>query len=215
MSLRIMKFLAKFIAAASVLSAAVLTASALPASASMATQVVLYSAGINSPARQGNQVIGCIGGSHGVTQPLGDIAVANGCGTRVWLHQYSDGSGWSYCVSPHTYTTLPGWAQFPRQLLISANTAGCGSGSIATQVMLYGNRGDQAIGCVGGSHGVLGSSLFGVTAVANGCGTRVWLHQYSDGSGWSYCVSPRSYTTLPGWAQWPQELLISANTAGC
>jgi hypothetical protein len=209
-------FLASFVLGSGVLAGA-LVAMATPASASMATEVILYSAGINSLAQGSNQDIGCIGGSHGVNEPalLGVIAVANGCGTRVWLHQYSDGSGWAYCVSPYQYDTLPGWAQFPQQLLISANTAGCNSGSMATEVMLYGNADDQAIGCIGGSHGVLESNLFGVNAVANGCGTRVWLHQYSDGSGWSYCVSPRSYSTVPGWAQWPAQLLISANTAGC
>jgi hypothetical protein len=124
MSPRIMKSLAIFTAAAGVLSAAALTASVLPASASASAsaEVTLYG------ASDSNQDVICTPpGAHGVEEDIlfGVDAVRNGCGTRVWLHQFSNGSGWSYCVSPHDYATLPDSAQFPAQLLVSENSAAC------------------------------------------------------------------------------------------
>jgi hypothetical protein len=120
MPTRIMKSLATFIAAASVVSAAALTASALPASAATA-QLKLFGEG-------GNEDFICTPpGTHGIQQLLlmGITGVTNECGTRVWLHQFSNGSGWSYCVSPRTPVLLPAWAEFANQLLVSQNTAAC------------------------------------------------------------------------------------------
>jgi hypothetical protein len=117
---RIMKSLATFTAAASVIGAAALTASAPPAAASTA-QVQLF-------GTSGNQNFICTPpGTHGIQQLLlfGITAVTNQCGTRVWLHQFSNGSGWSYCVSPRSAVLLPAWAEFAAQLLVSQNTAHC------------------------------------------------------------------------------------------
>jgi hypothetical protein len=124
MSTRIIRSFARLTATATVVSAAALTASALPASAS--TYAVLYGYG-NANNGFDQDVICTPPGTHGVeTSALdGVIAVQNFCGTRLWLHQFSNGSGWSYCVSPRSYATLPGWAEFPAQLLISENTAAC------------------------------------------------------------------------------------------
>lgn len=115
MSPRIMKSLAKFTAAATVLSAAALTVSTLPASAG--TKIVLYGTADDT-------YIGCITGNHGVNEPnlFGVTAVANGCGVRVWL---KGGTGWTYCVSPNQYAALPGWAQWPTVVGVSTNTAHC------------------------------------------------------------------------------------------
>lgn len=34
--------------------------------------------------------------------------MANGCGGRVWLHEYKGGTGWSYCISPHAqFASIP------------------------------------------------------------------------------------------------------------
>lgn len=112
------------LATAIVLYAAAVTASALPASASMATEVELCSAAINSDSQGSNQDIACSAGNHGVTETTfgGVIAVADGRGVRVWLQ---GASGWTFCVSPHQYTTLPGWAEIPTVAGVSTNTAGC------------------------------------------------------------------------------------------
>ena len=127
MSTRIMKSLAKFTVAATVAGAAALTASTLPASASASAYAVLYGNGNPNNGPYNQEVICTPPGTHGVQSSLlfGIYAIQNYCGGRLWLHQYSDGSGWSYCVSPHGYASPPGWAQFPAQLLISENTAPC------------------------------------------------------------------------------------------
>jgi hypothetical protein len=125
MSSRTMKSLVKFTAAASVISAAALTASTLPAAAS--TFAVLYGNGNPNNGPYNQEVVCTPPGTHPVQSALlfGIYAIQNFCGGRLWLHQFSNGSGWSYCVSPHGYADPPGWAQFPAQLLISQNTAAC------------------------------------------------------------------------------------------
>jgi hypothetical protein len=125
MPTRIMKSLVKFTAAASVIGAAALTASTIPAAAS--TYAILYGSGNPNNGPYNQEVICTPPGPHGVQSSLldGIYAIQNFCGGRLWLHQFSNGSGWSYCVSPHGYASPPGWAQFPAQLLISQNTAHC------------------------------------------------------------------------------------------
>jgi hypothetical protein len=120
MSPRTMKPLVKFAAAASALSAVALTASAIPASAA-APVAYFYGSGYN-------QEIECVPPTtHGLESGAarGFTAVSNGCVGRLWLHQFSDGSGWSYCVGPHQFRYLPTWAEFPAQALVSKNTATC------------------------------------------------------------------------------------------
>lgn len=98
-------------------SAAALIASATPASA--AAQVTLQ--GTN-----GAEHIACQTGNYGVRSDIGGVtSVSNGCGVRVWLEQFSDGSGWHYCISPHADVSLPGNRQFPRRVYVSTNTAHC------------------------------------------------------------------------------------------
>jgi hypothetical protein len=128
MPTRIMKSLAKFTAAATVASAAALTASALPASAATTLPVSAATPKLQLFGTGGNQVFICTPPeAHGVDQPglFGITAVTNQCSTRVWLHEFGDGSGWSFCVSPRTAVLVPAWAEFANQLLVSENTAAC------------------------------------------------------------------------------------------
>ncbi len=113
-----MKSLVKFAAAASVLSAAALTASAIPASAA-GNVLLIGSAGNDELICTPNLTHGLIGSF----EPF--YYGVNGCGTRVWLHQFSNGSGWSYCISPNSSGYIPAYAQFPAQALVTANTAKC------------------------------------------------------------------------------------------
>lgn len=118
MSPRITRRFVKSIAAASLLSAAALTAYAIPAQA--AGQVLLEGS-------LGYQSIGCYVGHHGVQTYLLDniYYVSNSCINRVWFHEYADGSGWSYCISPHAGVYIPGQYQWPKDVFISGNTAAC------------------------------------------------------------------------------------------
>jgi hypothetical protein len=119
MSHRTMKSLARFAVATSVLCAAVVTGFATPASA--VTEVLLI-------GRRSNEAFTCtVSTTHGLYSgpAMGFYQADNGCGTRLWLHQYGDGSGWAYCIGPHVDKGIPAQYQFPAQALVSANTAAC------------------------------------------------------------------------------------------
>jgi hypothetical protein len=51
----------------------------------------------------------------------------------------------------------------------------------------------------------------------NGCGTRVWLHQGANNTGWSWCISRDSLGIPAPWilALWPGNLQVSSNRTGC
>src|SRR5438552_13520645 len=119
MPLRTMKSLAGLALAMTTLSAAAVTAFATPAAA--ATEVLLI-------GRMTNQALICTPNlTHGLNSnhAFGFYQADNGCNTRLWLHQFSDGSGWAYCVGPHVDKAIPSRFQFPAQALVSANRAAC------------------------------------------------------------------------------------------
>ena len=50
----------------------------------------------------------------------------------------------------------------------------------------------------------------------NDCPTRVWLHQYTDGTGATFCVSPMSDGgETPANLRYPGNILVSANPNPC
>lgn len=116
MPVRLARSLVKFTVAASVLSVAALTVSAIPASATGVLE--LYGAAYNQ------EIICTPPGTHGAesASARGFVAVANNCGTRVWLEGVT---GWTYCISPNTYVLLPTWAQFPDEAGVSTNKNAC------------------------------------------------------------------------------------------
>jgi hypothetical protein len=102
------------------LTTAALTTAALatPASASTSASVVLL-------GENGVLTYPC-SGTYGVLVDYGPfLQLDNPCSTRVWLHQHSNGSGWSYCVSPYTDVSLPESVSAPGNLQVSGNTADC------------------------------------------------------------------------------------------
>lgn len=108
----------KFAAAASVLavSAATLVSSATPASAASSLE-------IRSATNYFNYYV-C--GSGGHATPTGGAAqVINLCPYRAWLHQYPDGTGWAYCISPNQAVNPAGKYSDAFQVLASSNKANC------------------------------------------------------------------------------------------
>lgn len=106
------KFLLRSATAASLLSAAVLMASTLPASAA-STARFWNGSGVT-------EGWSCAG-SGGHFDMLGLITADNGCATRVWLK----GNGYSWCISPGVYESVPTKYDNPQTIGISANTAKC------------------------------------------------------------------------------------------
>ena len=54
------------------------------------------------------------------------ISISNiGCGWRLWIHQNANSSGWSFCISPGAYKTIPSRFQHPGNLQVAHNSAAC------------------------------------------------------------------------------------------
>jgi hypothetical protein len=109
------------VAVASLLSASAATLVAFEAPASAASYVTLTESGTGGLQ---HQEFTCLAGTHAINKGE-PIQVDNGCGVRVWLHQWPNGSGWSYCVSPHTIQDVPSKYQPSTQAYVSSNTAHC------------------------------------------------------------------------------------------
>jgi len=59
------------------------------------------------------------------------------------------------------------------------------------------------------------SETEGIYIWLNDCVTRVWLHENADGSGWGYCISPRSTGTVPDEFAFPGNIQITWNRNDC
>jgi hypothetical protein len=53
--------------------------------------------------------------------------------------------------------------------------------------------------------------------LVNFCPWRVWLHQYANGSGWSYCIDPQfgMEALVPSRYRRPGNIYISSNESLC
>jgi hypothetical protein len=65
-----------------------------------------------------------------------------------------------------------------------------------------------------------GNGPWNVVAAANGCTTRVWLHQddwngVDWGTGWSLCISRGAGESIPVQFQHPLNIYVSTNRALC
>jgi hypothetical protein len=71
------------------------------------------------------QEFSCALGNHATaaTEPI--IQVDNGCKNRVWLHQWSNGTGWSYCVTGNAIRNIPAKYQDATQAQVNASTGTC------------------------------------------------------------------------------------------
>ena len=97
----------------------VLAVTALPASAS--NDVRIYT---NTMPAGGYDSYACTWGKpyKAIADPA--YSIVNNCSVRIWLYQYSDGTGYNYCVSPGA--TLDPNRLYIR-MWISYNTSNCGS----------------------------------------------------------------------------------------
>ena len=70
-----------------------------------------------------------------------------------------------------------------------------------------------------GDGGQFNSPNVPLAETINGCGARVWLHQYTypqyTTTGWAYCVSPGATADIPADYQAAQNLQITANSSAC
>jgi hypothetical protein len=52
-------------------------------------------------------------------------AITNACGTRVWVHQYANNTGWSFCISPYVFGRVNAGYRNPGNIQVSSNPRDC------------------------------------------------------------------------------------------
>ncbi|GAA4206677.1 hypothetical protein GCM10023074_47570 [Microbispora amethystogenes] len=82
----------------------------------MPTQVILYYSTSSSAI---SITYSCAAGYH-VNPPQPVVRLYSACERRVYLNQYSDGSGWAYCVNPWTASSIPAGYQYPGRVAVGA-----------------------------------------------------------------------------------------------
>lgn len=123
MSTCIKRLLVALASVASALGTVALMATATPASAATTASSAAFFYG----AAYNQEIICTEGVDHGLdtANARGWVAVSNECGTRLWIYQYGSETGWSYCISPHTYVLLPTNLQFAESAWVSRNASAC------------------------------------------------------------------------------------------
>jgi hypothetical protein len=156
----------------------------------------------------------------------------NGCSDRVWMHQYTDGDGNSYCVNPGaiTYGFSYKYGDFA-QVEPTTNPFDCdnttkfgfewSAGGIlnpGSSSVLYSYCQD---GYTDTNPDPLGYGGYDtLLAVDNTCNTRIWVHELNGTA--LACVSPVGYAPANGWDNTggtggipAQQYQVTANQAPC
>ncbi len=143
------------------------------------------------------------------------VQVDNNCGTRVWLHYYDTGNGqiYAYCVDPGGGVAYD--FNYPSSdIQVSSNSSQCDSG--ATFVIYWHSDNstyveDHSYGCNVGT--VETMTGYFIASAYNGCNTRMWLHEYDNGTGNSLCMNTGVTTGPYSVAYW--QVQVSYNETAC
>ena len=124
------------------------------------------------------------------------IQVDNNCGTRVWLHYDDIGTGriHTFCVDPGGGFAY-GFGYPSSDIQVTSNTSQCDS-SATFDIYWEATSGlpnvvEGVYSCHVGR--VETKAGFIIEDAYNGCDTRMWLHEYANGSGSSLCMSTGVY----------------------
>jgi hypothetical protein len=201
-----MQRFAKFFIAALVGAGFLAAAPAVTASASSGVQVTWVSLYTKTTI-----TYGCDTGAH---THNGDTIqfIANNCGGRAWLHQYTNGGGGVYCVNPGAIAS--GFSQGHQQILTTTNPNICVSS--LTYVTWNGGNSTQ-YNCIQGAIHTYSNFIgdyFPIENLENHCNIRVWLHQNPNGTGAELCVSPYG-RYVNDWYTAYDQFQMSANQAPC
>ena len=185
-------------------------------------------------------------GAPSVQPGLNVDKVSNDCGTRVWLHQsYSEpgnvGAGNSYCINPGAVAYAFSTTVDFEQVQPTSNRAACDVTSSGSPVQVtptwwngvydqYSQGTSFPADCTQGNKYWAADSFalpgeaawYYLLYLTNSCNTRIWVHQYQNGDGASYCISPgaRYDATTGAGFTWEQayggeQILISSNQSPC
>jgi hypothetical protein len=202
-----MQRFARFFIAALVGAGFLAAAPAVTASASSGVQVIWVSLYTKTTI-----TYGCSSGAHSHN---GDTIqfIANSCGDRAWLHQYTTGGGGVYCVNPGAVAS--GFPQGYEQFQTTATPSICVA---ALTYVTWSDMDNTQYNCIqGATH--TASDQYGnyyyINNLVNRCNVRLWLHYNANGTGAEHCVTPYGkYSYLDDFGFYSQ-LQISANQAPC
>jgi hypothetical protein len=143
------------------------------------------------------------------------VEVYNTCGTRVWLHYDDTATGriLAYCVNPNGGLAY-GFNYPNADIQVTSNTSQCDAGatfSIWWQSTSSTYVEEDTYSCAGG--GAVARTGYLIAAAYNGCDSRMWLHQYANGTGNGLCMNTGA-TTGPYSSQYLQAF-VSGNQTGC
>ena len=145
----------------------------------------------------------------------GLLSINNNCGDRIWLHEDLNGGGaQTYCVNPGA--TASGFSEIFTQFQITNNPNACDTnGAVYVNWSGYNTQYNCVQGATHTEYEPAGGNYLYVGSMQNHCNTRVWLHEYPNGSGYAFCVNPFGTWTYTGFNGNFQQFQISANQALC
>jgi hypothetical protein len=145
------------------------------------------------------------------------VQVDNNCGTRVWLHYHDTANGqiYAYCVDPGGGVAYD-FGYPSADIQVTTNSSQCDSGS-SFDIWWQSTSGppvfEQSYSCSVGK--VETKSGYLVVEAYNGCNTRMWLHEYANGTGGTLCMNDGE-TTGPYTAPYPYlQVQVSYNQVTC
>jgi hypothetical protein len=193
------------------IGAVVLTISALPARASTPQAEVVW---INSSGSTVENAYNCVDNSTHTQPGYYIYTLYNGCSTRIWAHENSDGSGAASCA-PQGFLS-PAIPFNAYQFQMTANTSVCD-----TYVGIYWENSSgissppRAFPCSQQQYIQTG---FWIGLLSNSCGNRVWMHQYDDGTGAAQCEYAFTNDWIYAWGTGQQkywQFQVTANGYPC
>lgn len=164
----------------------------------------------------------CIQGQGLASMSGGKLLVLNNSsGYRIFLHQYSNGTGWSDCFDHGQAYFLYSRDQSALSYTITTNTSRCTSVGYGTSICSVIQPFSQSDGSSGDNcYHYKVTQYSGLKTpwnfLTNGTGYRVYLHQNANGSGWADCFDTNNVYDIIGTRDAnPGNVQVTTNSSPC
>jgi hypothetical protein len=143
------------------------------------------------------------------------LEVYNPCGDRLWVHAYSGGTIYAYCINPGGGLAYSFGREYT-DIQVTTNTSLCDNSQYTTitwlpSVVIGTNVVNNMYGCQAYETPFLD---YTIERVINDCNSRVWIHQTATGGGSAYCVDAGTLYTPSNVTEY-QQFQITLNQAPC
>jgi hypothetical protein len=162
--------------------------------------------------RTGRKVTGAVRGKTITARRMAAalLSVALLSGAAAWSAA-SASAGVAQVSSSSAKTAIPSAALANAEITqVKDSSATTFAPDVSTATLYFADGASYSYDCTDGQTWDVDAT---VVEVLNACGTRVWLHQYSNNTGESWCTSPVSASDPPEIVY--ANLYISSNTAAC